>query len=268
MSVEGKVVIITGASQGVGRYVARTFATAKAKIAVADIAPMDTVVGEVEGLGAEVLPVKTDVTDEASVKAMVEAAYRRWGRIDVLMNDAGIVTHFHVGAPRWPGIRDMPREFFKKVMETNLMGTFLCTKHVLPYMESLQSGHIINIGQGELSQKPLGEEQPGRPPNIGSAVYNTSKIAIRAFTRGVAQEEQRFNICIVSMGPGTSGSGQPHTGPGGIVTEDSPTWARETSLSRSVETVGNRYVLAAEAPMELSGLQIMAKEGQLFPVEE
>ena len=268
MSVEGKVVVITGASQGVGRYVARTFASAGAKVAVADIAPTETVVSEVESAGGEVLAVKTDVTDEAQVRAMVEAVYRRWGRIDVLINDAGIVTHFHVGSPRWPGIRDMPKEFFQKVIDTNLGGTFLCTKHVLPYMESLQEGHIINIGQGSLNQSPLGEEQPGRPPNVGAAIYNTSKIAIRAFTRGVAEEERRYNICIVSMGPGTSGSGQPHKGPGGIVTEDSPQWARETSLSRSVDTVGDRYVLAAEAPMELSGLQIMAKEGQLFPVED
>ena len=268
MSVEDKVVIITGASQGVGRYVARTFAAAKAKVAVADIASMETVVAEVEQLGAEVLPIETNVTDEESVRSMVETVYRKWGRIDVLMNDAGIVTHFHVGSPRWPGIRDMPREFFQKVMDTNLGGTFLCTKHVLPYMESLHSGHIINVGQGELSQKPLGEEQPGRPPNVGAAIYNTSKIAIRAFTRGVAEEERRYNICIVSMGPGTSGSGEVHKGPGGIVTEDSPQWAIETSLSRSVDTVGNRYVLAAEAPMELTGLQIMAKEGQLFPVAE
>ncbi len=269
MPVQGKVVVITGGAQGVGRYVARTFAYEGARIAVADIAPMDTIVKEVEERGAEILPIKTDVTDEASVKSMVEQVYRRWGRIDVLINDAGIVTHFAVGGPRWPGIRDMPREFFQKVIDTNLVGTFLCTKHVLPYMESLQEGHIINFGQGSLSERPLPEEQPGRPPNVGAVIYNTSKIAIRAFTRGVAEEERRYNICIVSMGPGTSGSGQPRgKGPGGIVTEDSPQWARETSLSRSVDTVGDRYVLAAEAPMELSGLQIMAKEGQLFPVED
>ena len=269
MSVEGKVVIITGASQGVGRYVARTFATEGAKVVVADIAPTETVVAEVAHLGAEVLPVETDVTDEAQVRSMVDAVYRQWGRIDVLINDAAIVTHFHVGSPRWPGIRDMPREFFQKVIDTNLVGTFLCTKHVLPYMESMRSGHIINVGQGSLSQRPLGEGQPARPPNIGGCVYSTSKIAIRAFTRGVAVEERQYNICIVSMGPGTSGSGESRgEGPGGIVTEDSPAWARETSLSRGVDTVGNRYVLAAEAPMELSGLQIMAKEGQLFPVEE
>ena len=267
MTVQGKVVIITGGAQGVGRYVARTFAAEGAKVAVADIAPTETVVREIEQLGAEAFPVKTDVTDESQVRSMVEEVYRRWGRVDVLLNDAAIVTHFHVGSPRWPGIRDMPREFFQKVMDTNLVGTFLCTKHVLPYMESLNEGHIINVGQGSLTERLSSETQEGRRPDVGSCVYRTSKIAIRAFTRGVAEEERQYNICIVSMGPGTTGEPRGH-GPGGIVTEDSPQWARETSLSRSVETVGDRYVIAAEAPMELSGHQIAAREGQLFVVED
>ena len=267
MTVQGKVVVITGGAQGVGRYVSRTFAAEGARVVVADIAPTDTVVSEVEQLGAEILPIRTDVTDERQVRSMVEQVHRRWGRIDVLINDAGIVTHFAVGGPRWPGIRDMPREFFQKVIDTNLVGTFLCTKHVLPYMESLQEGHIINFGQGSLDERPLPEEQPGHPPNVGTCVYAVSKIAIRAFTRSVAEEEQRYNICIVSMGPGPTGTGQPLIGPGlsraGIVTDDSPEWAHVAGLSRSVETVGNRYVMAAEAGMEFSGHQIAVREGQL-----
>ena len=267
MTVQGKVVIITGGAQGIGRYVARTFAAEGANIAVADIAPMDTVVAEVEELGAEILPIKTDVTDEAQVKSMVEQVYRRWGRIDVLINDAGIVTHFAVGGPRWPGIRDMPREFFQKVIDTNLVGTFLCTKHVLPYMESLYEGHIINFGQGRLTESPLPEESPDHPPNVGSCIYAVSKIAIRAFTRSVAVEERRYNICIMSVGPGTEGSGGPLIGAGltraGIITDDSPEWAHEAGLSKRVETVGNRYVLAAEAGMEFSGHQVALADGQL-----
>ena len=267
MAVNDKVVIITGGAQGVGRYVARTFAKEGARLVVADIAPMDTVVGEVEELGAEILPIKTDVTDEAQVQSMVQQVHRRWGRIDVLINDAGIVTHFAVGGPRWPGIRDMPREFFQKVIDTNLVGTFLCTKHVLPYMESLQEGHIMNFGQGVVNERPLREDQPGRPPSVGSCVYAVSKIAIRAFTRAVAEEEQRYNICIMSMGPGTDGGGGPLIGPGltraGIITDDSPQWAHEAGLSKRVETVGTRYVLGAEAGMEFSGHQVAVLDGKL-----
>ncbi len=264
MAVRGKVVIITGGAQGVGRYVARTFAAEGARIAIADIAPTDTVAREIQKLEAEVLPVRTDVTDEGQVRSMVEQVYRRWGRIDVLINDAGIVTHFHVGSPRWPHIRDMPRDFFQKVIDTNLVGTFLCTKHVLPYMESLNDGHIINFGQGGFSGRGEGREESSA--NIGSCVYGTSKIAIRAFTQGVAAEERGFNICIVSMGPGASGGDAPRQGPGGlggIVTEDSPEWAREAGLSRGVDTVGTRYVVAAQAPMEFSGHQVVVRGGKL-----
>jgi NAD(P)-dependent dehydrogenase (short-subunit alcohol dehydrogenase family) len=263
-------VIVTGGAQGVGRFVARTFAVEGAKVAIADIAPTDTVVGEITEIGAEVLPVKTDITRESDVRSMVEQVFAQWGRIDVLINDAGINPHFHIGKPRWPRIRDMPLDHFNRVMDTNLIGTFLCTKHVLPYMESLNDGHIINFGQGNVRE----ERQEGARPNIGTTVYNTSKIAIRAFTRFVAEEEREFNVCIMSMGPGgsissseperprRSGPGIPGGG-GGIVTEDSPEWARQNEGSTLVDSVGNRYVVAAEAPIEFSGHQVFVRDGQL-----
>jgi 3-oxoacyl-[acyl-carrier protein] reductase len=270
MSVRGKVVVITGGAMGVGRYVARTFAEAGANIAVADISPMDTVGREVAEIGTDLLTVQADVTQEHQVRSLMDQVFRRWGRIDVLINDAGIVPHFSVGSPRWPRVRDLPREQFSRVMDTNLGGTFLCTKHVIPYMESLNQGHIINFGQGSLRGGPL---SAGRP-NVGSAVYNVSKIAIRAFTRQVADEEKEFGICVLSMGPGGSMSSQPERrerpagvvlpgGGGGLVTEDSPTWARENEYLTQIDSVGNRYVIAAEAPMEFSGNQVQVKDGML-----
>jgi 3-oxoacyl-[acyl-carrier protein] reductase len=267
VSVQEKVVVITGGARGIGRYVARTFAAEGAKLAIADLAPMDTVVQEIEHLGAEALPVRTDVTEENDVRSLFDTVYRRWDRIDVLINNAGIAPHFAVGAPRWPRVRDLPLEFFQKVMGTNLAGTFLCTKHVLPYMESLCAGHVINFGQGSLRAQQ-------RPANIGSAVYNTSKLAIRAFTRQVADEEREFDICIISMGPGGSLNGAAprraaipgrsrHASVGGLATEDSPAWARNSDGILQVDAVVNRYVLAAEAPMEYSGEQLIVRDGKL-----
>jgi NAD(P)-dependent dehydrogenase (short-subunit alcohol dehydrogenase family) len=262
MSVQGQVVVITGGAQGVGRYVAKTFAAAGARLVIADVAPMTTVVQEVQSLGAEILPLPTDITDEDQVRALFDRVYHRWGKIDVLVNDAGIAPHFAVGAPRWPRVRDLPLDFFQKVMATNLGGTFLCTKHVLPYMESLCSGHIINFGQGTLSPQ-------ARPANVGSAVYNVSKIAIRAFTKQVADEEREFDICIISMGPGGGGAAarpapaHPRRGGGGLVTEDSPEWARQSAEMAQIDTVGDRYVIAAEAPMEFSGAQVTVRDGKL-----
>ena len=118
-----------------------------------------------------------------------------------------------------------------------------------------------------LTESPLPEESPDHPPNVGSCVYAVSKIAIRAFTRSVAVEERRYNICIMSVGPGTEGSGGPLIGAGltraGIITDDSPEWAHEAGLSKRVETVGNRYVLAAAAGLEFSGHQLAGADGQV-----
>ncbi len=170
MSSQGNTVVITGAASGIGRFVARTFAGVGANLVLADVLPMDTVLSEVRGLGAEAAGVTTDVTQERAVAALFDAGFRRFGRIDTLVNNAGIVTHFHVGAPRWPKLRDMPEEQFQRVIGTNLGGTFLCAKHAIPYMESLNAGHIVNFGQGNLKRSE-------RRPNIGTAVYSTSKIA-------------------------------------------------------------------------------------------
>lgn len=272
MSPRGKTVIITGGAQGVGRYIARTFADAGAKVIVADIAPMDNVIREIEPTGAEYLAIPTDVTNETSVRSLMAQVYEKWGRIDVLINNAGIVTHFHTGAPRWPRIRDMDRAFFQKVIDTNLVGTFLCTKHALPYMESCNVGHIINFGQGNLSVR-----LPQGSGGIGTAAYATSKLAIRAFTKCMADEEREYYICIISMGPGDVvggpprqrliGQGIPGAG-GGIVTADSPAWSQANPGSTAVDDIGNRYILAAEAPMELTGHQVVVRDGKLEAAED
>jgi NAD(P)-dependent dehydrogenase (short-subunit alcohol dehydrogenase family) len=265
MPVKDKVVIITGGAMGVGRYVAGTFGAAGARVAIADIAPMDNVVKDLEALEAEVLPVRTDITDENTVRSMVDQVYRRWGRIDVLINDAGINPHFSMGSPRWPRFRDLDRTWFQKVLDTNLVGTFLCCKHVIPYMESLNDGHIVNFGQGNLNPP----RNPDARPSFGSGTYNVSKIAIRAFTRAVADEEREFNICVVSMGPGGVITSEPRArnpwgagGGGGIVTDASPAWAQGRGWGE-VDEVGDRYVIAADAPMEFSGHQVRVMDGKL-----
>ncbi|MEA2641317.1 MAG: 3-oxoacyl-[acyl-carrier protein] reductase, partial [Chloroflexota bacterium] len=160
---------------------------------------------------------------------------------------------FQWGLPRWNRVRYMEKSFFDNVMNTNLGGTFLCVKHVLPYMEDQRSGHIINFGQGGLSGR-------ANPESIGSGVYNLSKLSIRAFTQSVAAEELEYGICIVSMGPG---AGDPKSS--GIATEEAPEWARRRM--HGVEAVGDRYLYAAEAPLELSGFQVALVDGQLAKVQ-
>lgn len=143
----------------------------------------------------------------------------------------------------------MEPEFFDRVMRTNLFGTFHSVKYALPYMEAQGSGHIINLGQGSIR---LDAEA-----SIGACVYHVSKLSIRAFTAEVAAEERELNVRIVSMSPGSGG---------GIATEEAPEEARRRM--KGVETVGNRYVLAAEAPMELSGHQVEVEDNELVIARE
>ena len=256
MALKDKVVIITGGAKGIGRYNARLFASAGAKLAIADIEPADTVVNEVAERGAKVMAVPADLRDEGQVESFMAKVNNRYGRIDVLINNAGIVPHFQWGLPHWDRIRDMQMDFFDNVMRTNLYGTFLCTKHVIPYMEHQGSGHIINLGQGNLNPDT-------RTDAIGSCVYGVSKLAIRAFTAKVAIEERDANICIVSMGPGGAvPPGSAMANRQGIATDEASDEAKARMFGVA-EVVGDRYLLAAEAPMELSGHQITVENGKL-----
>lgn len=255
MSVKNKVVIVTGGASGIGRYVAGTFAAEGAKIVVADVSPMDRVEAELAEAGVEALFVPTDVRLEDDVQELMASANERFGRIDVLINNAAVVTHFPGGGkPPWPRIRDMDEDFFENVVRTNLFGVFLGTKAAIPYMERQGGGHIINVGQGNL--KPA-----TRTDNVGSCVYSMTKVAVRSFTNQIAPEEKDQNVCIVSMSPGSSLSGPGGLRYRGIWTEDIADEFRAGMAP--IASVGNRYVLAAEAPIEFTGHQLTVIDGRL-----
>ena len=240
--MEGRVVLVTGSAKGIGRHIAHTFAAEGASLALADIEPLDRVTGELGELGVNVLPLKTDIRDEAEVKAMVDRVLDRFGKIDVLINNAGIVTHFS-WATRWPRIRDMEQSFWSNVLDTNLGGTFLCTKHVLPNMEERRSGHIVNLYGGA---DPL---QMG----TGACAYGVSKEAIRKFTGFVAEEERPWNICVTAISPGAA-----------IATEDASEEAKRTLPGP--DFVGNAFVLASQVSLELSGQLLGLRDGRLAVV--
>lgn len=234
--LEGKVVIVTGSAGGIGRHVAKTFAQERASVVVADVKPLNTVSGELEELEVEHLAIHADVREESVVRDMVEQVLARFGRIDVLVNNAAIVPHFQWGLPLWPRIRDMDQDFWQRVIQTNLGGTFLCTKHVLPTMEAQRSGHVVSTLGGS--------------SRIGGCAYAVSKDAIRTFTRFVAEEERAFDVRVVSISPGAQ-----------IATEEAPEEAR--ARMPGPDFVGNRFVLAAQVGMDLSGKALSLVDGKL-----
>ena len=237
--IEGRVVVITGSGQGIGKHAARTFAEKKAKVVIADFdrEKMQRSAAEIGKL-TETLGVHVDVRDEDSVKTMMERAISRFGQIDVLVNNAAIVPHFAWNIPRWPRIADMPTEFWSRVIHTNLYGTFLGTKHAIPHMEKRKTGHIINLyGGGGLTP-------------AGACTYMATKDAIRTFTRYVAEEVRESNICLVTFSPRVP-----------IATETAP----EEALKRmpGPDVLGQAFVLAAELPMDQSGKCVAHENGRL-----
>ena len=235
--LQGKVVVITGAAKGIGRYAARTFAQAGAKLGIIDIDAqrLQKVSEELRQMGAEVLPEYGDVSNEDEVHRMVNGVVSRFGSVDVLLNDAAVVTHFG-WEQRWARIADMDKGFWDRVIQTNLGGTFLCTKHVLPHMEKRRSGHIINLHGGG--------------HGVGACAYVVSKEAIRTFTQFVAEEEREWGICAVAIAPG-----------GAIATEDAPDSVHQQMAG--LDTLGNRFVLAAEVGMEMTGQLLTFNKGRL-----
>jgi 3-oxoacyl-[acyl-carrier protein] reductase len=242
--LQGKIVVVTGGAKGIGRYAAHTIAQAGGSVVIVDVdvERLHKTLGELRDLKFEAGALAADVRHEDEVRRMVHQVVDRFGRIDVLVNDAGIVPHFNWGIPRWPRVRFMTKDFWDSVIQTNLGGTFLCTKYVVPFMEARRSGNIVNLWGG------------GRAENHGAAAYVVSKDAIRTFTRFVAEEEREWNVCVVAFSPKQA-----------IATEDAPEEARKRLPGP--EYLGNGFVLAAQAGMELSGKTVEHREGNLVAVD-
>jgi 3-oxoacyl-[acyl-carrier protein] reductase len=242
--MKGQVVIVTGGAKGIGRHAAQTFCRAGAKVVLADIdlERLHRTLTELREFHPDVMAVPADVRSELDVRHMVHQVIDRLGKIDALVNDAGIVPHFNWGVPRWARVRLLDKSFWDSVIQTNLGGTFLCTKYVLPFMEERRSGHIVNLWGG------------GKAQNHGACAYVVSKDAIRTFTRFVAEEEREWNICLLAFSPRQA-----------IATEDAPEEARKRLPGP--EILGNGFVLAAQAAMELTGKTVEYKDGSLVAVD-
>jgi NAD(P)-dependent dehydrogenase (short-subunit alcohol dehydrogenase family) len=154
MSLQGRVAIVTGAAQGIGRAIAETLAEAGADIVVADLDPARSkdAVTAVEKLGRKALNIKVNVADANETKAMADQVIKEWGKIDILVNNAGIT--------RDGLLLRMKEEDWNLVLQVNLNGTFNCTKAVLQPMTKQRYGRIVNIAS---IVGAMGIQQDGSP---------------------------------------------------------------------------------------------------------
>ena len=196
MKLEGKVAIVTGASRGIGKAIAIGFAKEGASVIVAartEIEKDKNLPGtihqtaqEIGELGGKALPVRCDVTDEASVVSMVEKCLSEFGQVDILVNNAGVAFAYP--------IVETPLKRWELVLRVDLTGAFLCAKTVLPSMMERRQGSIINISS------LAANERDGGTVNTGLA-YGVAKAGLDRFTWGLAAEVGRFNIAVNCLKP-------------------------------------------------------------------
>src|SRR5258707_6501603 len=143
--LKDRVAIITGAGQGIGRVFAKSFAMAGARAVIAELNEKKAAVvaEEIMAAGGQALAVTTDVADEASIAELIEAVEDEYGRIDVLINNAGIFSTLEMRP-----FDQIPLEEWERVLRVNLTGPFLCARAVLPAMRRAKWGRIINVASG------------------------------------------------------------------------------------------------------------------------
>lgn len=182
--LEGKVALVTGASQGLGKALALAFARAGASLVVnsRNEESIRPVAGEVEVLGVEVLAIEADVSKSADVERLVSAAVERFGRIDVLVNNAGVL------GPRVT-IEEYPEDEWREVIDANLTGPYLVSKATIPHMP--EGGSIINVVSGVSIE--------GR---AGWGPYSVSKFGVEGLTQILAAELRERGIRANAVDPG------------------------------------------------------------------
>ncbi len=185
MRLKDKVIIVTGGVRGIGQFYVQALAKEGARVVVADIEDGEDLVDRVKREGGKAVAVKTDVTDEIATQEMAKTALDTFGRIDVLVNNAGIAGRF----ARIP-VEEVTAELWDRVMAVNAKGMFLCSKAVLPMMRSQKCGKIINISSHTFY---LGAS--------GMIAYTTSKGTVLAFTRALASEVGDDGIAVNALAP-------------------------------------------------------------------
>jgi NAD(P)-dependent dehydrogenase (short-subunit alcohol dehydrogenase family) len=248
MAATQKIAIVTGAGTGVGRAAVHALSKAGYVVVLAGRRKdkLDEVAKETGAGQGQTLAVPTDVSDPASIKALFAKVKETYGRLDVLFNNAGI------GAPAVP-MEDLPIETWKKVVDTNLTGPFVCTQEAIRMMkaQSPSGGRIIN--NGSIS---------AHTPRPMAAAYTSTKHAITGLTKQTALDGRQFNICCGQIDIGNAAT--PLTDrmvQGAGVMQPDGSMAQEARME--AEHVGNAVVYMANLPLDTNVLFMTVMANQM-----
>ena len=183
--LEGKIGIVTGAGSGIGEAIAKKLAQEGCNLVATDIneTSLNRVVNEIRSSGYKAIGVKADVASKVEVELLVSTTIQKYGKIDLLVNNAGIY-------PASP-VTELKEEEWNRVIDVNLKGVFLCSQEVIKYMIKQKSGAIVNIGSVD------GKEPPG-----GNAHYSAAKAGVMNLTKTFALELAKYGIRVNSVSPG------------------------------------------------------------------
>ena len=185
IDLQDRVVVVTGAGRGIGRTIAETFAQDGASVVALDVGADDLarLEADLSARGATVAPMRCDVRDAAAVDAVVSRAMQRFGRVDVLINNAGINVEGR--------LEELDAAAWDRCFEVNVRGTFTTCRAVAPVMKQQRSGRILNAASFAAIV-----------PSIGASAYAASKAAVVQFTRTIAGELGPWGITANSYAPG------------------------------------------------------------------
>jgi NAD(P)-dependent dehydrogenase (short-subunit alcohol dehydrogenase family) len=248
-SLNGEVAIVTGARRGIGKAIALTLAGAGADVAVCDLVDDDgqlqAVAGEIEKLGRRSLPIKVDTSKRAEVETMVQKVLDRFGQIDILMNNAGILIR--------SSLLDLPEEDWDRLMAVDLKSYYLCAQAVGRHMVERKRGRIVNTA----SQFAF-RTMPGMGP------YSIAKAGVVMLTRALAQELGKHGIRVNAIAPGlvkTEFSRESWINPDFV-----KQYSAQMPLGRMGETTdltGAALFLASDASAYVTGHTILIDGGAL-----
>ena len=193
-NITGKIVVITGASSGLGEATARHLSALGAPVVLGARRRerLEALAGDLTRAGGHALAVTTDVTDRAQVQRLVDAAIRAYGRIDVMINNAGLMPQSPLGR--------LKTSEWDRMIDVNIKGVLYGIAAALPYMERQKGGHFINVAS-----------VAGHKVRAGGAVYSATKHAVRVISEGLRQEVKPFGIRTTVISPGAVDTELPDT---------------------------------------------------------
>ena len=191
MKLDGKVAIVTGSARGLGWEILQAFAQEGAKVAICDLtqSDVDEAVARLEAAPENVLGVKADVTSEREVGDLFHRTLGKFNRLDVVVNNAGFA--WPRGGPVDLELAETPSDVWRKILDTNLNGTFLCSRQALKIMRPQGGGVIVNISSPQ-----------GKKGKLLRGPYTAAKFGVEGLTQVLALENETYNIRVNCLDPG------------------------------------------------------------------